>query len=216
MEKKLSGFIKGREIDVGDVKVRAETPERYSSSIIIESLDGKPISDSQTLVVAVLSTIKNTNAEWNEGRNSTGQNWGIAPALALFVDFTITIPWTEGTINVSSLTSNGDENGFVKIQQTNNGFSFSSDKENPTLWYLIKRTIENDPSETNQETDPSETNQENDPSENNSGDGIGTTNIIIICVVVVVVVIALVIGILCFIKKRNSEMKDSDLQPENI
>jgi hypothetical protein len=194
----LSEFMNGEERELGDVKVRARTPERYTASVIVESLDDLQIAESESIVVVVASTVKNEGAIWDENRTTTKQNWARTCAMHLYVDFEITIPGTNDNVTIYRLTSNGEINGTVEAEKTEAGFKFSSNKEAPTMWYHIVRKSHNDDhsSSSSDSTSASSSGNGNTGASDQSNTGSGGLGAGIVAVIVIAVIAVVAVAII--------------------
>ena len=187
----MSAFMYGEERQLGDVTIKANAPKPYTTSVIVEALDDKPISESESIIVVVASTVKNNGSIWDSKRTTTNENWGHACAMHLYVDFEISIPGNENA-TIYRLTPNGETNGTLKSESTGNGFKFSSTKETASMWYHITRK--------NPET----------PNSNQEKSSVGKTVGIVIGVIAGVAIIAAVVAFFVLRNRKNDVDSDID------
>ncbi len=134
------GYLGGRSVTLGDVKIEMPTTETNWASIAIAALDGKPISESDKILLVAVGRVENTNMGWNENRTSVSNKWGTEPTVAEGIPATITIhnvPSSESTVQL--LDGTGMPKGDVPCHESDGETVFTIGAQYKTLWYLITR-----------------------------------------------------------------------------
>ena len=72
------GWLGGRRIELRDVAIEVETP---FCAVSVASMDGKPIAESDRLLIVAAARCANTGMVWNEERTSISDRWGGPPIL---------------------------------------------------------------------------------------------------------------------------------------
>ena len=86
------GYIGGRDIVLGDVKIRVTKATEDWAAVAIGALDGKPLAESSRILVVAAGRVENVNMGWNESRTSISDEWGSGPVLAEGIEATIHLP----------------------------------------------------------------------------------------------------------------------------
>ncbi len=132
----LIGFIKDNNKSLRNLSVEVDNT---FCSIILTSLDGQSISNSERLLLVTTARSANTNMMWNDKRTSLS-DWGIAPTVIEPVKGTVALrnlnPSEQAII--VPLNGSGQPSGEpVKAQDLDRGFTFTVG-EPATPWYLVK------------------------------------------------------------------------------
>lgn len=68
-------------IAVGDWQLKfVDVPGDYVV-FVATSKDGKPLTESKSILISVVNHAENSSMEWNENRDSLGANWGTGPTV---------------------------------------------------------------------------------------------------------------------------------------
>jgi len=113
-------------------------PEKDTAAIAVAALDGRPLSESKKLLLAVVGKIANMGMQWNEKRTTVKDKWGQPPTIAPFIPFTITLPG-EAKPTVKALDGAGKPMGELSVEHKPEGWSFSAQKDHASLWFAIER-----------------------------------------------------------------------------
>jgi len=132
------GYIGGKTIQLGDVSVAMDSTEFNWATITLTSMDGKPISTSNAILLVAAGRVENSNMEWNENRTSVGAGWGNTPSRAEGIPATITFEnMNDFTANV--LDPNGNVGNEIKVFKEAQHRTIVIGSQHKTLWYLLKR-----------------------------------------------------------------------------
>jgi len=72
------GWLGGRTVETAGLRVEVKTP---FCAVSATSLDGKPLQQSEKILVVAAARCANTGMQWNEKRNSISDKWGKPPIL---------------------------------------------------------------------------------------------------------------------------------------
>jgi len=133
-----TGFIGNRDIALGDMHFQITLPEKDTAAIAVTALDGKSLAESKKLLLAVVGKIANVGMQWNEERTTVKDKWGQPPTIAPFIPFTIILPGNAKP-TVRALDSSGKPMGELTVEHKPEGWSFSAQKDHPSLWFAIER-----------------------------------------------------------------------------
>ncbi len=132
----LIGFIKANNKSLRNLSV--EVDNKFCS-IILTSLDGQSISNSERLLLVTTARSANTDMIWNDKRTSLA-DWGTAPTVIEPVKGTVTLQDLEPSEQAVIVPLNGagrQVGKSIKAQNLDRGFTFPVG-EPTTLWYLVK------------------------------------------------------------------------------
>ena len=131
----LTGYVKDNRKSLKNLTAKVEND---FCSIVLTSLDAKPISDSESLLLAATAKSATTNMKWNKDRTSL-QNWGKLPVLIETVKGTVTLHNLKGakTVTATSLSPTGKPLAEVKTEKTYPDTFDISIGSTTTTWYLV-------------------------------------------------------------------------------
>jgi hypothetical protein len=130
------GFIGGREITLGDVTIHVKQAKNNWAAVAVAALDGKPMAESQRVLVVVTGRAENSNMEWNPERTSVGAKWGDSPTVVEGVAATIRVP---GGGHVHPLDQNGNLRPAIDSRERKTTIEFDAEAQYRTLWYAVVR-----------------------------------------------------------------------------
>ena len=132
----LIGFLKGRG---NQLKNLSAAVENEFCSIIITSLDGRPISHSRRLLLAATAKSANSGMIWNEKR-TTLSDWGSAPTVIEPVKGEIVLRNMEPSQRIETIPLDGGGKPLgdsVTVRAVKGDVTLPVG-EQATTWYLIK------------------------------------------------------------------------------
>ena len=88
-----AGRIAGTTVAVGDVAFTVGELPRGDAAIALAALDGRPVSESKSLLLVAAARVENSAMAFNAERTGL-TSWGHGPAVAEFVPLTVTLPGT--------------------------------------------------------------------------------------------------------------------------
>lgn len=83
------GYIGGAKAEAGDLAVESDRFGLNFGSVTAVSLDGKPLAESERVLVTLGARAENQAVQWNEERTSIGRSWGHGPTIAERVPATV-------------------------------------------------------------------------------------------------------------------------------
>ncbi|HKJ78638.1 MAG TPA: hypothetical protein VKA10_03840, partial [Prolixibacteraceae bacterium] len=110
------------------------------ASVVLTSLDDKPINTANKMLLTVASTSILTGAKWNDERTSLTE-WGKQPFAITPVSGQIRLSGmsNSGEYKITPLDGRGKPTGELKIVKSeNNTLNFEIGKS-PTVWYVIEK-----------------------------------------------------------------------------
>jgi len=131
------GKIAGRSIALGDVSIETGTMEQGYACLALVALDGKPVAESKSLLLAAAGRVENQGMGWNADRTSVATNWGKGPTVAEFVPATITLPGSRWKAH--SLDGAGAPRNEVPVQTGDGKTVVKLSAAAPSLWYLLSQ-----------------------------------------------------------------------------
>ncbi len=139
----LAGVIarEGETQKAGPFEIKLSPTSNQHACFTAVSLDGKNLSESQRILMAVGNRTENTNMKWSEDRHTVNKNWGDAPVLAEGVAGTIGLR-TNQPLQVTALKSNGDVGKAIQAQKNDesaDALTFAISPSDQTMWYLLAR-----------------------------------------------------------------------------
>ncbi len=112
---------------------------RNFASFTALALDGRPLANSQHLLVTLVGRAGNPDLQWNEARTSAGSPWGHGPSVAEQVPATLRIQCAPGRA-VHPLAPDGSRLPALPAHYENGWLSFSTHDGAPSIHYEIVGT----------------------------------------------------------------------------
>lgn len=128
------GRVGAHSYDLGDVSIQGDGPDNQWACIAVCALDGKPIGESQKVLIAAVSRVENTGMRWNANGNSVGKNWGEAPTVAQGVAAKIVLPRAGKVVALDGTGKVGKE---VDVNVAGGKACVRIGPEYETLWYGV-------------------------------------------------------------------------------
>jgi len=130
------GLIAGQTFELGDLTISVGQTGRRYAAIVLTSLDGLPLEDSERILLAAVGSAENIDMGWNEDRTSVGADWGTGPTQVNGIPVTLTLA---GRIKkVHALDGRGLPTGEVPVHTSGDVATFQLGPEYETLWYSIE------------------------------------------------------------------------------
>jgi hypothetical protein len=131
------GPIAGRKVDLGDVSVEVGAMDRHYACLALVALDGRPVAESKSVLLAVAGRVENQGMGWNADRTTVGTAWGKGPALAEAVPATVTLPGTGW--KAQALDGAGAPKAEIPAEAAGARTTVKVGGAQPSLWYLFSR-----------------------------------------------------------------------------
>ncbi len=129
------GLIGGKTFDLGGVQLAMGSVERNYATVVLTSLDGKPLETTGRILLAAVGSATNPGMKWNETRTSVGQDWGTGPSEVNGIPAELTLP--RGPARMFALDGRGERQAEIPASDGATGTRFKLGPEHRTLWYEI-------------------------------------------------------------------------------
>ncbi len=131
------GKIAAKRLELGDVTVEIGPMERGYACLALVALDGLPVAESKSLLLAAAGRVENRGMVWNADRTSVSTAWGRGPTMAEIVPAALTLPGTGW--RAQALDGTGAPKGAAPAESSGGRTSVRIGGPPPSLWYLISR-----------------------------------------------------------------------------
>lgn len=130
----LIGFLAARPVHTAQLSVELKND---FASIVLASLDAKPIPQSARLLLAATSRVSNQGSAWNAARTALAK-WGGAPTMIEPVTGTISLRGLAGAaaVFISPLDGAGRATRRIPAQHAGDAWTFTAGNE-ATTWFEI-------------------------------------------------------------------------------
>lgn len=131
------GLVGGETISLGDWTLAFGEVERNYAIFVATSRDDRPLDQSRSILITVLSNAENQNMGWNSDRTSVGRRWGNGPALVNGVP--VDVQFTSRTPRrVYALDPSGQRTADIPMTtQATGTLQFTLGPQWKTLWYEV-------------------------------------------------------------------------------
>jgi hypothetical protein len=132
----IVGQIGGRKVDAGALILDLKPFEKNFAAATLTAMDRKPISQSTSLLLTVITQARNQNMGWNEAHNSVGTKWGNGPTQVLGVTGSVSIQCAKA-MKVYTLDQTGKRDQQVNARFDKGVLSFDISPAQKTVWYEL-------------------------------------------------------------------------------
>lgn len=132
--KAVVGFLGGRAVTLGPVTIRMEPTGRNWAALTLTAMDGKPVEESERLLLVAVGKVENTDMGWNEEHTSVGRNWGTGPTRCEGIPAQITLR-TKVDLEVYALDGRGFRTQALRGERTDDALTFTIGPQWQTIWY---------------------------------------------------------------------------------
>lgn len=134
------GHPTGRPIYLGHVAVEILPSATNFAAITLTSLDGLPISKSESVLLIAAGRTQNTDMKWDSDFRSAYEGSGVAPVLTEGIAARLSFPIEPGQIlSVHALNEGGALGEEVPLMEEAPAAMFEIGPGYRTIWYLIRR-----------------------------------------------------------------------------
>ena len=108
------------------------------AAVTVTALDGRPLAESRTVLVAACGRAENTGMVFSKDRRTVGRNWGEPPVRIEPVAGTVDLP--EGGWTCHALRPDGTRGNAVPVDAASGNKSrLAMEPKHETMWYLLER-----------------------------------------------------------------------------
>lgn len=135
--KVVVGQCMGQTIRLKDCNIAFAQNASGFASMTLLAVDGKPLPQSDKMLLTVAGNVENTGMLWNANHTSVGRNWGRAPTLCEGIGAAISLKAQLGGYRLYALDGKGKRKSEVPVKFDEGVLHFSIGPEYETLWYEI-------------------------------------------------------------------------------
>ena len=132
------GYIGGKNISLGSVTIAMDTTEYNWAAITLTSLDGKPVEESEKVLLIAAGRAENTEMGWDEKHTTVGNKWGNSPSRTEGIPAQIRFSGMPG-FRVFALDPTGTETIEVQVGKKRGEQVLNVGAQYKTIWYILKR-----------------------------------------------------------------------------
>jgi len=136
--KVLVGLVGGRTAELPGWTVQGSESKPGFAALVLNSVDGRPIAQSRSLLLTAVGRVENQGMGWNAERTSVGRQWGHGPTVAEGIPARISIKTGARTATVHALDERGKRRTPVESRLENGQLLFEIGPDHKTLWYEIE------------------------------------------------------------------------------
>jgi len=134
------GFVGGKSLQLGSWQLKFGEIERNYAVAIATSHDGKPLEQSESILLTLVGNAENRDMGWNADRTSVGTDWGEAPTMVNGISVDLTLPIAHPALQVYALTPRGARAQEVRFETGSDGSqTFRLGPKYRTLFYELSR-----------------------------------------------------------------------------
>ena len=132
------GLIGGRTFKIGTWELDISATERDYAVVVATSRDGKPLEQSNSILITAVGNAENPDMKWNADRTSVGKNWGTEPAVINGIPLTLRFPESQSARRIFALDGAGKRIQEIPIALSPNGHRVAHlGPKWKTLWYEL-------------------------------------------------------------------------------
>lgn len=130
------GMLGGQEIKGRNLDIAIKPFDMNFAALTLTAMDDKPIANSSSILLTLVTRARNHNMGWNEAHNSVGTKWGEGPTQVLGVTGKVTIKCGVARM-VYPLDATGKRGMAIPATSDRDGLTFEISPSDQTVWYEI-------------------------------------------------------------------------------
>jgi len=131
------GFMGGDSQMLDEFRFTMPASRTNFASLSLSSLDGKPVAQSERLLLTAAGQAENLLMGWNYDRTSVGSDWGKGPTHVEGIAAYVTILKDAGPVRVWALDETGARRAEVTVERATGVVKFQIGPQYRTLWYEV-------------------------------------------------------------------------------
>jgi hypothetical protein len=139
--KLLTGFVRGRTFQLGDVSLKIGTTRLDWVTISMVRLDGAGFGEKGRILVAATGAMQNKDAELEDlgdNRITLRDQWGGEPVMCEGVPAEVVLPVAADRVTLYPLDEAGNRRGAVPVTGRQDKTQLTLSPEHCTVWYEIE------------------------------------------------------------------------------
>jgi hypothetical protein len=136
--KVMVGYLGGRTVELPGWRVQGGKNGKGFATLALTAMDGKPLTESRSLLLTAVGRVENKGMGWNAARTSVGDRWGDGPTQAEGVAATVSIATQANSATVHALDGAGKRRGRVESTLADGRLTFTLGPVHRTLWYEVE------------------------------------------------------------------------------
>jgi hypothetical protein len=138
--KAVIGRLGGRKVELDGLTVSMPETDSNFAAITLTAMDGKPLAESERILVTAVGRVENTRMGWNEEHTSVADRWGTAPTIAEGVTAEIVLKTTLKEAFLAPLDGKGQPGEFNPLEPRGGAVTLRLEPRYHTLWYEVRRS----------------------------------------------------------------------------
>ncbi len=134
----VTGFISGQKVETKLGTLSVGTIGAGFGSLMLVAMDGKPLAESEKMLLTVVGRVENTGMKWNAERNSVGDQWGTGPIRAEAIPINFSLK-TRGAGKVYALDGTGERRQPVPTATAAGQLGFEIGVATGSVWYELSK-----------------------------------------------------------------------------
>lgn len=130
------GMIGDKQVDLNQMSLHFKAFEKNFGALTLTSMDEKPITNSSSILLTLVTQTRNHDMGWNKAHNSVGTNWGKGPTQVLGVTGDVSIQ-CHAAKKVFALDQTGHRSMEVPVTIKDGKLTFTITPQHKTVWYEI-------------------------------------------------------------------------------
>ena len=134
--KAIVGMVAKRRVSLGPWTMEFGESSNGFAAATLASIDGRPVPESKSLVLAAVGMAGNTGMGWSPKQKMLA-DWGQAPTLVEAVPARVSIRTGAARVAVHALDGKGDRRKVVPSQMAQGAVTFDIGPAHGTVWYEL-------------------------------------------------------------------------------
>jgi len=134
--KAIVGMVAKRRVSLGPWTMEFGESSNGFAAATLASIDGRPVPESKSLVLAAVGMAGNTGMRWSAKQKMLA-HWGQAPSLVEAAPARVSIRTGAARVAVHALDGKGDRRKVVPSQMAQGAVTFDIGPAHGTVWYEL-------------------------------------------------------------------------------
>jgi hypothetical protein len=138
--KLFTGFVRGREFELGDVKLKIGATRLDWATVSLTCIDGRGFQAPGHILIAATGWIQNSGAELQDlgqRRVTLSNQWGQEPVLCEGIPARIELPIGRDRVQFFPLDEAGNRRDAVAVSGSANRAQIELTPKHKTIWYEV-------------------------------------------------------------------------------
>lgn len=134
------GTISDANFRLGNIDLQVGVIDPDYGIVLLSSVDGRPLEETDRMVLLVVSRSENQEMGWNAAGDSVGRQWGTGPTEVTSFEVALTLP-SSAPLQCFALDGRGQRTKQAVVEVDDGHANIRVGPKYQTLWFEIVRDV---------------------------------------------------------------------------